>query len=174
MVVVVPAFPHGDQTGQGDIASLHAGAAHVPVMGLVGVRQVADQPVAGDGDGDLRADAPENPGPAAQREEQDGPRNVLRHPVTVNELVESVIGDFGLYDDARRPGQADIAMHLPDGVDQGRLAMRKVVVAMALALRPVALVVGADESKRPAKPHQRTHVDHDAFQPQRAVEALMN
>ena len=39
-MVVVPAFAHGDQSGEIDIATLDAGALHMPVAGVAAVRQV--------------------------------------------------------------------------------------------------------------------------------------
>src|SRR5947209_4844573 len=71
VMVVVPALAHADQAGDPDVVPLDAGALDDPALAAFAVREMADQPVAGDAHRDPGADAPDQPWNPADREEED-------------------------------------------------------------------------------------------------------
>ena len=70
-MVVVPAFAHADQSGEPDIVALGSHAIDDPALAAPSMGEMADQPVAGHADADPDEDAPDQPVPAADDEEQD-------------------------------------------------------------------------------------------------------
>jgi hypothetical protein len=99
---------------------------------------------------------------------------LLRHPGAFQKLVEAVACLLWQKDEAGRVVEIHCAMHLPPGVLQEWLAVREQVMALALALRPIAYVMCADHAKRACHANQRAQVDQQVFQPLRRVEALVN
>ena len=80
-MVVVPAFAHADQTSEPDIVALGSHAIDDPALAAPSMGEMADQPVAGHADADPDEDAPDQPAPAADDEEQDRPGQLLPHPL---------------------------------------------------------------------------------------------
>jgi hypothetical protein len=130
--------------------------------------------MAGHRHADPRADAPQQPRPAAEREQQDGHGQLLQHPGPLEEAVEPVAGDARRDLDARRRGQHQPAVQVPGVVGPGAGAVGQVGVAGRLALAPVAQVVALDHRQRPAHAHQRAQVHHQVVQPGRALEAAVD
>ena len=103
MVVVVPALAEGDgagepptgrtEPGHAHVEALHGGALHVPGAVAVAVREVADQPMAGDADPDSEAHAPQHPTDATECEQQRRPRQLLPEPMPFEPTVERVVLD---------------------------------------------------------------------------------
>jgi hypothetical protein len=169
MVVVVPALAHRDQAVPGE--GLHTGVGHAPEAGAGVVRQVGHHPVSRDADGHANEYAPDEPGPAAECEEQGGEGHLLQHPRAFEPLIPRVDADLGLDDERRRPVEFEAAGQLPERVEPQRLSMGKEVVTPRLALRPVAEVVDLQNADRAGHADDDAEIDQHMLQPFRAIEA---
>jgi hypothetical protein len=96
VVVVVPGFTHGDQPAVGHVVALHAGSLDMPGAKAGVVCKIADQPVSGYRHRHPRSNAPDHPGHATERQEQQRPWQLLQHPGTLQEPVEAVLGNAAL------------------------------------------------------------------------------
>ena len=92
-MVVVPAFAHADQSGNGDIVTLSRHTIDDPALSAPAVREMANQPVASDANADPDTDAPDHPLPSAEHEEENRPGQLLPHPGPLDEGVEAVVGE---------------------------------------------------------------------------------
>jgi hypothetical protein len=163
-MVVVPGLAHGREGGPGDVVGLNPGLLHQPGLRTAPVGQMADEPVTDHRGADPGADAPDDESPAADQPERRRDRYLLQHPRPFEEAIEPVPSDAAVVE-GRRLLQNQPPVHLPYGVDQHRSAVGQIVVAVGLALGPVAQVVGADHPERSAHSHRRPEPDEDMLQP---------
>src|SRR5215468_11900172 len=143
MVIVVPVLAHADEHGAGNIVALSGRALDDEALGAAAVREVPDQPVAGDTDADADANAPHDPVPAADCKEQHSPGKLLQHPGPFHERIEPVIRKAWLRPECRRVRQNEPAMQLPPGVAPESRPVAGIVMARGLALRPIAEIMEA-------------------------------
>jgi hypothetical protein len=101
VVIVVPALAHRQKPIAIQIGSLNARTQNLPRAGPRVVRQVSDDPVTCNADGDAQAHSPANPAPSADQEEHKSQRQLLQHPSSFKPLIEDVRLDF-LFDLKRR------------------------------------------------------------------------
>ena len=57
---------------------------------------------------------------AAEGKEERCPRQLLRHPGALHELVEAILGDAALHDERRGMVELELAVQLPESVAQER------------------------------------------------------
>ncbi len=137
------------------VVALDARALDVPGARPAVMREIADQPMPGERQEDAHGDAPEQPGPAADRPEREGPRRLLRHDRAVEQAVEAVFAHPPLDGQDRRMVEPELAMELPEPILEDRIAVGEEGVAAGPALRLVADVVLADDPRRAGHAHQR-------------------
>ena len=119
-----------EQRRQRQVVSLHGGAIHHPALRPASVRQMPDEPMAGQADCDPHRNAPDEPGRAARPEQPRRPRQLRRHPGCFQPAHEPVAHQRRLRRETGRVGQRQPAMHLPPRVEQPVAAMRVQVVPL--------------------------------------------
>lgn len=174
MVVAVPAFPESDEADIGDVVALHRDAIDRPALMAAAMGEMADEPMTGQRDADPDRDAPDEPGQAANGEEQDGPGQLLQHPGSFEKAIEGVIVGRGLDDETWRMVELHCAMHLPPGIDEEGAAVRIEIMALLLALGPVADVVRGDHAEGACHADQCAEIDQKTLEPERRFKAAMD
>jgi hypothetical protein len=101
-------------------------------------------------------------------------RELLQHPGALKEPVEAVALDARLDADGGLAFKLQLAMQLPPRVAPEAAAMAQVVMAFGQALRVVAQLVLAKQTKRPSQPDLHTAVNECVFEPLGCLEAVMD
>lgn len=161
----MPALAHADQSRQPDVVTLSRRAIDDPAQSTLAMGEMADEPMAGHADTDADAYSPDQPTPAADREKQHRPRQLLPHPGPLHESIEPVGGKPGLQPKFRRVSQHKPAMKLPPCVAPKARSMTGVVMTHRLALRPVAKVVQPDHAIWPGHSDESAEIDAKMPQP---------
>ena len=164
MMVVVPGLAHGRDGGPGHVVGLNARALDPPRLRPPAMGQMADEPVAGDRGRDPGTDAPDHEAPAAQQIQTDRDRQLLQHPGPLQKTIEAIPSDPAQIE-GRRMVELQPGVHLPDCIDRHRPPVGQIIVAVALALGPVAQIMGADHPERPAHAHGGPDPDQPVLQP---------
>ena len=106
MMVVVPRLAHGEQTDVWNIVALDSMSAEEPIALSGVVSEVTNEPVADQRDRHAYADAPDDKANASEEEEQNRPRQLLKHPGSLQQPMEWIVCDGALDLKSRRVGQA--------------------------------------------------------------------
>lgn len=160
-MIIMPRFSHCRDRRPWDVEGLHAVRGDGPMLWPAIMRKMSDEPVAVVCDRDPRRDAPYDPAPAADREEEQGDGQLLPSPRCLEPAVEWVFIERGKVE-ARRSVQVEPAIDLPPRVADHSRAVTQKGVALRLSLRPVAGVVrtddavGAGHTDEGAKPDERS------------------
>jgi len=95
MMIIMPAFPEGDQATKVDIVPLYSRALDMPIAVASIVCKITDKPVSENGYGDAAAHAPKNKTPATDKEENQPNRYLLQHRACLQYAVE--LGAFKIF-----------------------------------------------------------------------------
>jgi hypothetical protein len=164
-MVVVPALAIRQQAETAQVRCLHGCAFHTPSPRPGVVTPIGDAPVTDHADADAHWNAPDEPAPAADCVTRKSDRQLLQHPGSLQKAVPRIVRKLALDDECRRTGKAKAAIELPQQVDERGTAMCEEIVTGILSLRPIPLVVDAQDAKRSGDAYQHADVDEPALEP---------
>lgn len=119
-------------------------------------------------------DAPNYPIPAAESVKEHSPRDLVKHPIFLHELVDRILLDIAVKQG--RMSELYRAAHLPVRVDEDRALLSVIIVAFAfrLSLSPVAEIVSPHHPERASDAHQRSEMHQEIFEPLRALKPVVD
>src|SRR5690606_16775486 len=88
--------------------------------------------------------------------------------------INGIVRDARLRREARRALELELAMKLPEAIKQDAASMLQVIVTFWLPLRPVAQIMLVHEAERSGHTYENAGIYHQVFQPERAIEAVVN
>jgi hypothetical protein len=138
------------------------------------VGEITDHPMTDDSGGDSSTHAPKNIAPTAPRKEQERPRQMLRHPGSLKETIESIERDPWLDVNYWWVIQYQIAVELPPRISPPRGPVTQVVVALGQALCEISQLMLAKQPNGTGQAHLDTAVHQDVLQPLGTLIAVMN
>ena len=118
VVVAVMRLAKGEQAKVRQVEALDGQACDGPGLLALVMGEMADGPMAGQGQGDADRYAPQNIGQAADGKEDEGERELLKLPCCLQPAQDWIASDAGFDGEARCLGQVKAAMHLPPGIGQ--------------------------------------------------------
>ena len=92
--------------------------------------------------------SPNNPGEAAEQEEDRGDGNLLPHPRPIKPAIEGVVTDTWPRVETGGTFKLQAEIQIVEAVDRPRAAMPQEPVAVRLPLRPIPTVVEPDRPDR--------------------------
>lgn len=174
MVVVVPALSHGQEAQAGEVVSLDRVAFENPPARPSIVGEIADQPVAGQREGDATRNAEQDPGQPSEEIEGNGEDDLLAHPGFFEELVEPVFSNARLDLENGGMGELETTMQVVDPVFPERGLVDVEPVTPWVPLRPIPDVVQIEHGEGPTHSDKSAEVDEKVFQPARCLKTSMN
>ncbi|MCP4205419.1 MAG: hypothetical protein GY767_00005 [Shimia sp.] len=174
MMVTMQALTKCDKRNLGQIVALHRQTTDVPALMTTPMCKVPDRPMSNQGNCNAQTYPPQKPRPTTREKQNDGKRQLLRHPRGLKEAVKPISAHLRLQSEFRGVCQLIPATQLPKSVFKKWCIMTGMRRALSLPLMPIPHVMRAHHAKRPSHADQHAQINQYVFKPQRGFKRPMN